>query len=608
MLKSVILLFFSLNIWLFGLTLKDGLQETLKYNPEVQVRENDLKQIKYDIDRANGLDYPTLDLTATIEDVKETTQKRAPSTGNSSKNDQYNLNVTQPLYDGFQAQYEQKLQKARYFSAQNYLKEAQNSLALQYTQSYINVLKIKDLLSLSGESYQIGEDIFNKVAKKVEKGFGTKLEFERAKASFEEKSVNYTIDKLSYNEAIQGLKNYVKQEIDGQDLIKPAFIYKIPENETNALDFALTHHPSMMVSTINTDVALNEYRRDLDSFQPKVNLFGTYRLNDSYYKENTTDITNEYRVGIEVAYNLYNGGRDYAKSQQALEQVNQKKILINKSKYDISNSLALSWNSYMVNQEKLERLRSFLKTRKLVLDTTFEEFDLGLKDLTSIIDAHDDYIATKRSTIITTYDLLYAHFRVLESMGILSDEILMDKRDEFWGQNRVDINKILKEVTEDLRYAYNANADIQQEKSTTPEVNEPLMPTNEFSYENTNVAEMKNNTEMKAETVNTDNSTLSFKEKFLNASATKYTVNLATFTAEERANKFITSNNLQENAFAFKFGEPSQFFKVMYGIYDTYAEATEAINAINKQIIGKNQPRVEPIEIKQLLYKKYNTN
>lgn len=593
-----------MNSWLFGLTLKDGLQETLKFNPEVQVRENDLKQIKYDIDRANGLDYPVLDLTATVEDAKTTTQKRTPSTGNASKNDQYNLNVTQPLYDGFQAQYEQKLQKARYFSAQNYLKEAQNSLALQYTQSYINVLRAKDLLSLSSESYQIGEDIFNKVAKKVEKGFGTKLEFERAKASFEEKSVNYTIDKLSYNEAIQALKNYVKQDIDAQNLIKPAFIYKIPESEDNALDFALSHHPSMMVSTINTDVALNEYRRDLDSFHPKVNLVGTYQLNDSYYKENTTDITNEYSVGIEVVYNLYNGGRDYAKSQQALEQVNQKKILINKSKYDISNSLALSWNSYMVNQEKLERLRSFLKTRKLVLDTTFEEFDLGLKDLTSIIDAHDDYISTKRSTITTTYDLLYAHFRVLESMGILSDEILTDKREELWSANRVDINKILKETTEDLKYSYNANADMHKEKKseTTLQQIETTSVANEISFDNSKKIESN------VETVNANDATGTFKDKFLNASSTKYTLNLATFSAQERADKFIEANHLQDNAFAFKFGETTQFFKVVHGIYNSYDEAKAAIASLTEDITGKNQPRVESIEIKQALYRKYNTN
>lgn len=53
-----------------------------------------------------------------------------------------------------------------------------------------------------------------------------------------------------------------------------------------------------------------------------------------------------------------------------------------------------------LNQEKLVYLQEFLKTRKLVLDATFEEFYLGSRDLGSVIDAHLDYISTKEQQFL----------------------------------------------------------------------------------------------------------------------------------------------------------------------------------------------------------------
>ncbi|WP_200415194.1 TolC family protein [Arcobacter sp. FWKO B] len=596
----IIMLFISS---LFGFTLKEGFERTLQKDPEVQVRLNELKKIKYDIDIAKGLKYPSVDFRGTLETSKKTSNSRTPKSGEHTNSDEYSLNIRQPIYDGLEASYEAKLQNSRYLSAEYYLKEAQNLLALRYTESYINVLKTKDLLSASSESYQISEDIYNKITRKVQRGFGTKLEFESSKASLEESSVNLAIDKLNYNDAIATLRNHIQTKFDVNELVKPSFSYSVPNSEEEALDYALLYHPSMLVALTNVDVAISEYKRDLKAFQPNVNLVGQYKLNDSMYKEDNSIVSNEYKMGIELAYNLYNGGKDIAKKKKSLEYISEKRIYIDKSSQQISNRLALAWNSYTINQEKLRRLSDFLKTRQLVLDATIDEFDLGTKDLTSVLDAHSDYISTKRNTIVATYDLLYAHYRVLEAIGVLSDEILIDKRDKIWNNESNNIENLFKDVSKYLEQNYSVLEKSKANVSLEIEVL-PLVE-NEVSYEYLDESSVNdiNTTTTEVIQENID----SFKDRFLGAPTTKYTINLANSGSIDEVNSFLLRNGLQNDAFGFAFGADKTIYKIMYGIFDTFEEASTALEKLPPEAKA-SMPRVEIIALKQNLYRKYNSN
>lgn len=588
--KTVILLLVITNSYCF--TLKEGFIKSLENDPEVQIRANELKKIKYDIDMANGLKYPTLDILGGINNTRTSLNSYTPQNGNNIAADEYSLKLTQPLYDGFQSDYEKELQRYRYESAEYYLKEAQNSLALTFIENYINVLRAKDMTSLSSESYQMSEDIYNKTVRKVERGFGTKLEFERAKGNLEESNVNLAIDKLSFNNAMKTLYNNVQEKFDSSEMVKPTFNYNLPSSEEEALNYALVNHPSMLVSLKNVKVSMNEQKRDLKAFQPDINLVGNYKLNDAVHKENGVDVSNQYQVGLELALNLYNGGRDFANNKKSLQIVKEKKILVEKSSQEISNRLGLAWNSYILNQEKLVRLEAFLKTRKLVLDTTFQEFYLGTRDLGSVIDAHLNYISTKRSTISTTYDLLLAHFQVLEALGILSEQILSDKREEIWGHNpkQVDIEKIVKNNTEGLVYSYNTlqNEALKKEEPKFEYLNE--IPTKKEVVVENKVTITNNN---------------SFKDRFLNSPQDKYTINLANFGTMQESESFINSNEISNDSFSFLFGQDKQYYKVMYGIFNNYDEAKEALENLSIKLKA-TKPRVEKIYIKQNLYKKYN--
>lgn len=594
--KIIFSLYLLLLNQAFAFNLKEGYDIALKNDMETQIKVNNIDTIKYDIDIAKSLNYPKIDLTGKIETSKKSDSQLTPKSDiNHKKEDEYEVKLRQSLYDGNDASNEKKIQKARYKSAKYYLNESKNNLALKYIEAYINMLKQKDTLNLYMESYAASRDIYNKVTKKLLKGFGTKLEYEKAKGDFEESIVNLNIQKINYRNAFENLKLYIQKDFDTNELMKPIFYFDLPNTLDKAINEAYENHPSMLVSKSNVEVSRYEQQRDKKSFHPNIDLISSYKVNSVAHE--TQDEYNEYKIGVEFSYNLYNGGKDIANNEKSLKNIKEKKYLIQKTKQDISNRLSLAWTNNTLNKQKLKSIKNYVYTKKMILDAMMQEFDLGFQDLSSVLEEHVKYINVKRDLISTSYDLLLSKYKILEAMGTLSNHLeneinndLIEKKDQ-----------LVNEILEDAKYFYNIDKEIRSDENINFKIEGKENITKTIPdelIEKPIKKELIKKEEVKAKSI-------TFKDKFLSAKKEKYTINLALAYSEKSALSFLKKHHIKNNAFAIKFGKTKKMYKIMLGIFETKEEAQKAINNLSS-ILKKNKPRIEKIEIKQKLYKKYN--
>lgn len=591
-----VLSFFSISS--YGFTLQDGFKLALENDMDTRVSKNNLLNIKQDINIANSLLLPKVDFSATVETSKLTEKKLTPGDDSHSQNDEYELKVTQPIFDGFESQHEKDLQSNRFNSAKYDLLNIQSKLALDYTQSYINTLREKDLLNLNIESLVISENIFNKIYKKVDAGYGTKLEFDESKGNLAEKKVNLSIQKIKFKEAIENLKLYVQTDFDTNELIKPSFYSKLPNTLSQSLKMAMNNNPAINVSKANLKVAMSEEKKAKKDFYPNVNFTSSYKVNDVIHSGDNEEY-NQYKLGFELNYNLYNGGKDSAKHKKAFQNIKEKQFLIKKSEYQIKSKLRLSWNSYKLNKEKQDSLKQYLIVKKDILDSSIKEFDLGLKDLNSLLEVHIDYIDVKKDLISNSYDLLFSKYRVLGSIGHLQSNLT----NSLPTLNTLKSSKIVKNLFSDTSYSFNSDKDLDNKeliyasnlnKKTEVFFNNEIK-VKKVSYKNFELTSNKSHS----------SSNSSFQDKFLNAPKNKYTINLALSTSEYQAKRFLQKHNILNESFSFSFGYKKPFQKIMYGIYNTKKDAKLALSRLSKSL-KRNMPRVEKIFIKQNLYSKYN--
>ncbi len=62
-----------------------------------------------------------------------------------------------------------------------------------------------------------------KYIKKVNYGYGTKLEYDEAKGNLVENRVNLKTQRINLKEAIENLKFYTQTDFDTSELVKPSF-------------------------------------------------------------------------------------------------------------------------------------------------------------------------------------------------------------------------------------------------------------------------------------------------------------------------------------------------------------------------------------------------
>ncbi|ABB44473.1 Outer membrane efflux protein [Sulfurimonas denitrificans DSM 1251] len=96
-----------------------------------------------------------------------------------------------------------------------------------------------------------------------------------------------------------------------------------------------------------------------------------------------------------------------------------------------------------------------------------------------------------------------------------------------------------------------------------------------------------------------------FKKEFLSAPKEFFTINITTLSSMEIAGRVVKDANIDQRSFAFAFGKDSRWIKLMMGVYATYDEAKEALNALG-DIKTKYNPVIEKIALKQELYEKFN--
>ena len=179
--------------FLHGFSLQEGYQKALHRDIDTKINQTNVDTIKYDQDIADSQLLPVIDVSAKFGQVRNSTDETKPY-----NEDQYGVKVTQPLFDGFKYTYESKLQKEKFKYSNNILLDSKNFLANEYVRTYIDMLKQRELLRLRVEAVQKSENIFNKVFKKVQSGYGKKIEFEEAKDRYTKTKVDLSIQKINY--------------------------------------------------------------------------------------------------------------------------------------------------------------------------------------------------------------------------------------------------------------------------------------------------------------------------------------------------------------------------------------------------------------------------
>lgn len=401
-----------------ALTLNEGVEEVLSTNPIVQERLHNYRATLEDLRSTEAQYLPTIDYTGSIGREKI----KSPNQDVSLNSYEHSLQITQNLFNGFGTTYESDYNKARILSAAyNYVENA-NDIAFNFTTSYINAIKARDIVKIAESNVQYNKDISAKVSKLFNAGMTTRSEVEKAETSLSLAESNYIVSQNNLDDALFNLERVYGKRIDANDLKSTDFNGGIPTSLEEMREYARLHNPSVLVNEYNIKAARAQKLSLQKNYYPTIDAFARQSwANNVGGLEGDDDRT---KYGFNLTYNLYRGGADESQIQKSLSKINQE----NETKRDTLRKLdeqgSLSWSA----KENLTRQLVFLKryeaTSKKTLELYEKEYDLGRRTLLDLTTAQNDHVSSQTQIVRAENDLLLAHYRILDAMGSMVSTIL----------------------------------------------------------------------------------------------------------------------------------------------------------------------------------------
>lgn len=387
--------------------------KAIENNPEVQEAWHAFKSSIYGVDAARSGYLPSVDVSA--------------STGYERRNygieEEYNrntaeLSVTQMLYDGFRTSNTvdrfKRIQLIRYFE----LISQTEQTALEASIALLDVQKFKELVQLAEANLQEHESVYQQIEQSVGAGVARAADLEQISGRLSLAQSNVLTEYSNLHDVsaryLRVVGELPLQEIKQADLDEN----NIPISVNQALDIAYKNSPSFYASLYNIEAQKANAKAQKAAFHPNVDLSARYGSQDrDELGQNET--RTEARVGIDISYNLYNGGLDNANLEQAYQDINIAKYQRDQSCIDIRQSLQIAYYNVTILEKKLPALNQHRESSTKVKIAYKDQFDIGQRTLLDVLDAENESFQSTRSYIVALYDRQSAILTMLKEMGRL---------------------------------------------------------------------------------------------------------------------------------------------------------------------------------------------
>ena len=423
--KKTLLLSLSLIISLNAQNLKTTVKEVLSTNPIILERLKNYNATKEDITDAKAGYYPKLDLSIGIglENIKK--DKSPPLSGTSKTEEnvyENSLKYTHNLFNGFQTTYRIAQEESKTTaSAYSYIEKV-NDTSFEMVNTYLQVMRNRELLDTAKANVVINQEIFTKVKKLYDAGLTTLSEVNKIESSLSLAKSNYVVQENTLLDVTYNMQRVLGRFLDPQNMSKPTLNVALPANIEEATIFAIKNNPSLLISKYNLKQAQASHKEKKSPFYPSLDL----EISQDFNK-NLSGIKGDYnrfKAMAYVRYNIFNGYSDSSALQKSVSKVHQEIESQNTLRREVIEGLSLSWAANEKISVQIEYLKEYKKFALKTLTLYAKEYDLGRRSLLDLLSAQNDFIGAKSQLINTEYSMLFAKYRILDAMGILVPTVI----------------------------------------------------------------------------------------------------------------------------------------------------------------------------------------
>ncbi|MDP5240150.1 TolC family outer membrane protein [Uliginosibacterium sp. 31-16] len=391
---------------LHAATLNEVTERALARSPDVQLRLHEYNASSNEQQAARGGLRPRLDLEGYAGRER---YDPAPGSSNYFNHPGAALQLRQLLFDGGATRNDIKrlgfAKATRYYE----LLQTADDIAYESARAYLDVQRYRQQSELAKDNWAIHKELYDQISTRVQAGVGRRVDLEQAGGRLALAQSNWLTDTSNLHDVGARFERIVGEAppvlAEAPDLTK-----QMPEDK-QVLTEALRNNPGFMaaVSNLRSARAQTDVRRAANA--PTVEFRASTGV-----ERNRSGVDGNYQNGVAqivMNYNLYRGGADSARIQQAKELYNAAIDGREKSCRDIRQTTTIAVNNVRKQREQLRYLNQHLISTEKARDAYRQQFDIGQRTLLDLLDTENELFQARRAYTNAQYDLKQAEYQVL---------------------------------------------------------------------------------------------------------------------------------------------------------------------------------------------------
>ncbi len=448
------------------MTLQQVLEEITKTDPAILEALKNYESVLAEVGIAESEYYPVIGTDVTVGPER--------TDGIDTNDEEENLISTtatlyarQNLFNGGKTTAFVRETDARVQAAAYEVLKVANDVYLETVETYINVVKARDLLKIAEENALTQEKIMRQVREKTEAGFNRVSELYNSESRLALSKGSFISRQQDLNQALVMFHRNFGRLLGSAQFIEPVPTYEPPATLPESVDLAFQVHPALKVAEYNIQTSRYAFEKsEADDFPTlDLELRGQYR-EDTGGDEGDTEQLGAY---LTFNYTIWDGGLRDSQQQRDRAKVRKENQRAYIERRNLNESVRLAWNIMEAEQFKNKYLGDHVELSYKTLEAFKEEYFVGRRTLLDLLNMENEYTDAKLSYSESEFSHLTALYRLMQSTGVLLDEhdtglrTMLNLPEADYGSIFKDIDKSEVKAYEDLT----DNRDVDQQLDST---------------------------------------------------------------------------------------------------------------------------------------------
>ena len=409
----VIIIFFLNNA--FALTINDSVKSTIENNTKVKIAAEKLNESKEIIENAIGKKLPIL--TGSISGTYSSSETKIKNikTTPETFTDKYKITATQNIYDGGEKNLEIARSKLVYENELISFYNTIQDLSLSAINGYLTVINYEKSLEANKKNYDSVSRFFEEVSLKFKLGSATITDLMNAETALAVAETNVFSAQQNYNVSLKTFKSIV-----GKDAINLEDLIDLNEDLVleNILDSVLKNNFNILISQNNIKIKDIELSKEKSTNKPSVDLSASTEYSDSNRIDDGSENTNA-TIGLTITIPIFQQNIDKSEIRKIISQISQEEMLNKDLQDGLEIEVANYFKDYQISISNLNTSKLKIKYANILLETTTEEYQLGTKSITDLIDAESQLLDANVEYFNANKNYLVNYFNLLALDGSL---------------------------------------------------------------------------------------------------------------------------------------------------------------------------------------------